>query len=1137
MLRRTAAPLAAALLLAAAAAAPAQSVDAYAPLGATTAGEVPPGGRPHVTGILLTEGTLKGLVQVKVARGEALAAEVSLVAPDGTVHTAEALAAAGAKFKSSSKGVTLARLPAFEETGLWKVLVRGAPGAGGRPTAGAFTLRVKGKPSKGFKVPQSTVSSPAATVDHVLAVPERGLLTLKLKPSKATPFGPSLRVLTPSGDEVSVEGFVKVGRDDSITVKNLPLPFFGDYVLRVGAAVGQGDYSLAVKVKPDRKGPPAGVPEADAGSTVVLEPGAPGALSAAASVGAVSYQWSQVGGPPVALASRSSVSPTLVAPPFRTTLVFQVVGRNAAGTSDAATVTVEVDRVPVAYGGPSARIPVPAAVTLDGTGSLDLDEGDVLTYSWTQTAGPAVVLDDPFSATPSFTPAADGVYRFELVVSDGTASSAPDPVLVSVGSTGPAGDAGRPVFVRPQDSVFLSGLGSRSSSGGTPATFAWTVDAGNPVAVTLGGASGAVASFTAPKVGARLRFRLTVDGSAGGADEVLVVVSADLPQNATPTAEAGGIRSLATGAPFVLDGSASTDDGTVAAFQWMQTSGPAVALTAAGASSSGTTPGSDAVLTFLLMVHDGRKYGAPDVATVVAGTAPSPVASAGPDRSGDPLVLLTLSSAASQPAPGQTLTGRQWTQVSGRDWYDVAVRDPGFVPTAASPQIRVPDSVASLTRDRVLQFSLVVTDGSGSSAADFVAVTFTNLPANTRPAVSASTTAAVFRPGTSVVMTSLASDADGDSLSYQWTQVSGASAFITNPTSPAATVTAPTTSGTLVFRVTVNDGTGAANAAASADVSFTVNQPPVVAISSTPTSGPAGQVVALSGTGTTDPDDGGLTYAWTEVPPAVGSPVTLSGASTIDASFTMPAYSGSAAQRRRTFRLTVTDSMGAAFAVSRTVEFTPNAVPVLNSIVPSGDLKVFYSNSAKGSDLNETLTAGPTTDADGDLLTFSWRILSGPSSVGSLNSTSGTSVIFGAPKPTSSQPNTGGVYRVGVTASDGIALSAEVTVQVLVTSSWASDIYPLISGGCNTGACHGSSASGGLQMTGGATTARTNLLSGRVTANDYANSLLYTKLQTGAMPKNAPPWSAELYNLVRDWIEPEHNLSTKIGLSGGAENN
>ena len=65
-------------------------------------------------------------------------------------------------------------------------------------------------------------------------------------------------------------------------------------------------------------------------------------------------------------------------------------------------------------------------VKLQGTGT-DAN-GDPLTYSWTQTAGPSVTLSDPSSPTPTFTAPnvnTQTTLTFQLVVNDGMIDSDP----------------------------------------------------------------------------------------------------------------------------------------------------------------------------------------------------------------------------------------------------------------------------------------------------------------------------------------------------------------------------------------------------------------------------------------------------------------------------------------------------------------------------------------------------------------------------------------------------------------------------------------------------------------------------------------------------------------------------------------
>ncbi len=91
---------------------------------------------------------------------------------------------------------------------------------------------------------------------------------------------------------------------------------------------------------------------------------------------------------------------------------------------------------PVAVAGPDRLAQLHAAITLDGTSSSDADNSPgLLSFSWTQTGGPAVTLTDASSPTPGFTPAVVGLYTFSLIVHDGYAASAADTVTISVEST------------------------------------------------------------------------------------------------------------------------------------------------------------------------------------------------------------------------------------------------------------------------------------------------------------------------------------------------------------------------------------------------------------------------------------------------------------------------------------------------------------------------------------------------------------------------------------------------------------------------------------------------------------------------------------------------------------------------------
>ena len=77
-----------------------------------------------------------------------------------------------------------------------------------------------------------------------------------------------------------------------------------------------------------------------------------------------------------------------------------------------------------------------STVTLDGSGSYD--PGNSPTYQWTQTAGPNVTLSSSTAVKPTFTaPASATTLTFQLVVKDGTQTSQPATVNITVNAPDP----------------------------------------------------------------------------------------------------------------------------------------------------------------------------------------------------------------------------------------------------------------------------------------------------------------------------------------------------------------------------------------------------------------------------------------------------------------------------------------------------------------------------------------------------------------------------------------------------------------------------------------------------------------------------------------------------------------------------
>jgi K319L-like, PKD domain/PKD domain/Calx-beta domain len=292
----------------------------------------------------------------------------------------------------------------------------------------------------------------------------------------------------------------------------------------------------------------------------------------------------------------------------------------AASAPDTVRVTTENSR-PVADAGPDQTVVAGQLVDLNGLASSDAD-GDALSFAWSfasRPPGSTAVLLDAMSATPRFTADRPGAYVAQLVVNDGSLSSALDTVTISTINSAPLADAGPD-----QAEVTLGALvvldGSASSDAdGQPLTYAWSLlskPAGSRAA--LAGDTDVAPTFTPDVVGDYVVQLIVNDGLLDSAPDTVRVGTANRP----PIADAGPDQLVALGAAVQLDGSASSDpEGQPLAFAWSFASRPTgSAATLAGAGSANPVfvadrPGLYAVQ---LIVEDGLQASATDLVLVTA---------------------------------------------------------------------------------------------------------------------------------------------------------------------------------------------------------------------------------------------------------------------------------------------------------------------------------------------------------------------------------------------------------------------------------------------------------------------------------------------------------------------------------------
>jgi K319L-like, PKD domain len=133
-------------------------------------------------------------------------------------------------------------------------------------------------------------------------------------------------------------------------------------------------------------------------------------------------------------------------------------------------------------------------------------------------------------------------------------------------------------------------------------------------------------------------------------------------------------------------------------------------------------------------------------------------------------------------------------------------------------------------------------------------------PANTTPVADAGPDVTVFRNSTASLDGSHSADADGNSLTFKWSQTSGPAVTLSSDAVARPTFLAPRITGSLGFSLVVNDG----RTASSADtvVIQIQNRVPTANAGSDRTTG-LGVAEILDGRGSSDPDGDTLTYTWT----------------------------------------------------------------------------------------------------------------------------------------------------------------------------------------------------------------------------------------------------------------------------------
>jgi hypothetical protein len=270
--------------------------------------------------------------------------------------------------------------------------------------------------------------------------------------------------------------------------------------------------------------------------------------------------------------------------------------------------------------------------------------------------------------------------------------------------------------------------------------------------------------------------------------------------NNAPTANAGASVVITLPSNSVtLAGSGADADGQIVNYMWSQIAGPAATTVVNPGSPTTSVHGFvQGDYVFRLTVTDNEGAVGADTVSVKVNPAPrnsAPTANAGANQTITlPTNNITLTGAGAD-ADGQVVT-YQWTQLAG----------PSFTTIASTGSATT--TVTGFIQGDYL-FQLLVADNLDATGMDTVMIKVNPVPGNIIPVANAGSSVVIALPANSVTLSGSGSDADGQVVAYQWSQVSGpGSSLIVNPGS-AATVVNGLVQGDYIFQLLVTDNAGA----------------------------------------------------------------------------------------------------------------------------------------------------------------------------------------------------------------------------------------------------------------------------------------------------------------------------------------
>ncbi|MBC8163009.1 MAG: PKD domain-containing protein [Roseiflexaceae bacterium] len=711
--------------------------------------------------------------------------------------------------------------------------------------------------------------------------------------------------------------------------------------------------------------------------------------------------WQQVGGNRPVVLNGTGNTRSFAAPTSSTTLTFAFAATDSQSRTATASVTITVGNAAVAGLKASASTPVTLGTATTFVASV-VSGAAPLSYQWTFGDGSPAVVGGP---TISHTYATVGSYQASVTASNAANSA--------TASTTAVVQTPVPSF------AFRYNVGGPTVT--TPDTLTWTSDAGlfvpaNTIAEQRGAGIPPIAGTendviyqtyrgrvpNLPSSSQVITFEIPLNTQLGIPADTQVVADVRLHfaelywGGSTPNS--GGFGPGKRVFDISLEGTRVFDDFDI--------------IAAVGAAETALVQPFNSIKVVdgkLTLVLKAEQDYISLAAIEVLSAAGGPVVDAGTDQATQIGALVALNGSVTN---GVAPLAYSWTQIGGPQAILTGNGNArSFAPTISGDYV----------------FTLAVTDASGRSSSDSVAVLVANptvAAANRLPLANAGPDQSV-ETNTPVTLTGAGSDPDGDVLTYSWVQSDGAPLTLVGNGSERTFT--PTSSGSYGFILTVTDPKGLS---ASDSVTIVATEPPPPPNQAPAASAgldqqvEAGSLVTIAGLGS-DPDDDLLTFDWVQ---SGGPLVALAGSAEVR-TFT-PTVGGV-----YTFTLTIADPAGLSdnddVRVTVTEAPTPTEpVPVNNPPVANAGIDQSVQTGS-----SVALTGAGSSDPDGDVLTFSWQQIGGPTVM--LNDARLAQPSFTAP----SEP-TVLTFSLIVADTKGVASVAD-TVQVAVTAATTTTTYRL----------------------------------------------------------------------------------------------